>query len=69
MGGFEATTNIRNGMAGEFNKHIPILALSADAFQETRLKVVEGGMNGFITKPLDQDDFYAKTAAALAADK
>lgn len=69
MGGFEATTNIRNGMAGEYNKHIPILALSADAFQETRLKVVEGGMNGFITKPLDQDDFYAKTAAALAADK
>lgn len=69
MGGFEATTNIRNGMAGERNKHIPIVALSADAFQETRLKVIEGGMNGFITKPLDQDDFYSKTAAALSANK
>ena len=67
MGGFEATAQIRSGKAGEHNKHIPIVALSADAFQETKLRVVESGMNGFITKPLDQDDFYSKTAAALDA--
>ncbi|MDP2187835.1 MAG: response regulator [Sphingobacteriaceae bacterium] len=69
MGGFEATACIRNGQAGEHNKHIPIVALSADAFQETKLRVVESGMNGFITKPLDQDDFYSKTAAALDAQQ
>lgn len=67
MGGFEATAQIRSGKAGEHNRHIPIVALSADAFQETKLRVVEIGMNGFITKPLDQDDFYSKTAAALDA--
>lgn len=67
MGGFEATANIRNGLAGERNKNIPIVALSADAFQDTKLRVVDSGMNGFITKPLEQDDFYIKTAAALNA--
>lgn len=67
MGGFEAAANIRNGVTGERNKYIPIIALTADAFQETKLKVVESGMNGFISKPIDQDDFYSKTAAALDA--
>lgn len=69
MGGFEATANIRSGAAGERNLYIPIVALSSDAFQDTKLRVVESGMNGFITKPINQDDFYSKTVAALDAAK
>lgn len=65
MGGYEATALIRNGGAGLENKWIPIVAMTADAFQETKIKVIEHGMNGFVTKPLDQDDFYSKIKQAL----
>lgn len=65
MNGFEATALIRNGDAGERNTHIPIIALTADAFEETRKRVLEAGMNDFITKPFKQDDLFNKIAALL----
>lgn len=67
MNGFEATQRIRDGEAGEHNRKIPILAMTADALHETRLRVLDSGMDDFITKPLDLEDLYSKTLSALEA--
>lgn len=67
MNGFEATSRIRDGEAGAHNSKIPILAMTADALHETRLRVLDSGMDDFITKPLDLEDLYSKTLAALEA--
>lgn len=67
MNGFEATARIRDGEAGAHNSKIPILAMTADALHETRLRVLDSGMDDFITKPLDLEDLYTKTLAALEA--
>ena len=69
MSGYEATTKIRTGEAGAHNTGIPILAMTADALHETKLRVLETGMDDFITKPLELDDLFAKTVAALKASK
>lgn len=60
LGGFETTSLIRSGERASRNKMVPIMALTADAFLETRQKVASYGMNDFVTKPFDQDELYAK---------
>lgn len=60
MNGFEATTAIRSGEHKNINTKIPIIALTADAFEETRKKVLDAGMDDFITKPFKQDDLFSK---------
>ncbi len=69
MNGYDATTKIRAGDAGEQNTKIPILAMTADALHETKLRVLEIGMNDFITKPLELGDLFSKTVAALKASQ
>ncbi len=51
MDGFTATKEIRMGKAGIGNIRIPIIALTADAFPETRDKVMSQGMNDLVSKP------------------
>ncbi len=60
MGGFETTDLLRSGERAPRNQHVPIMALTADAFAETRQKVASYGMNDFVTKPFDQDELYQK---------
>ena len=54
MNGYEATKRIRelpvSGMA-----HIPIIAMTANAFSDDQKRALDVGMNGFITKPIDVD--------------
>lgn len=69
MSGYEATTRIRAGEAGAHNVKIPILAMTADALHETKLRVLDTGMDDFITKPLELDDLFTKTVAALKASR
>ena len=51
MDGYTATHRIRElgnpALAG-----IPILAMTANAFDESRCKALESGMNGFLSKPI-----------------
>lgn len=57
MDGFEVTRFVRKGLKTPFN-NIPIVALTADAYSETKLKTQEAGMNDFLTKPYQQKDLF-----------
>ena len=58
MSGIEATRKIRNKNSGVLNSGIPIIALTADAFPETRERVLEAGMDDFVSKPFKQKVLY-----------
>lgn len=47
MGGLEATRKIR-----EFDANIPIIALTANAFDSDRISAIDAGCDGFLTKPV-----------------
>lgn len=58
MDGYEATIAIRKGDAGEENKNIPIIALTADVMETTKERVMEIGMNKYMTKPVDKEALF-----------
>ena len=51
MNGYEATKEIRKLKDPDVSR-IPIIAMTANAFEEDRQRAKESGMNGFITKPV-----------------
>ena len=53
MGGLEATRKIR-----ELNPIIPIIALTANAFDTDRVDAMEAGCNAFLTKPLKKEQLF-----------
>lgn len=57
MDGLEAAQTIR-GMEREDCRSIPIIAMSANAFDDDLKKSVECGMNGHLSKPVDVDKLY-----------
>lgn len=52
MDGYEATRAIRY-LPRKDVMRLPIIAMTANAFEEDREKALENGMNGHIAKPLD----------------
>lgn len=50
MDGYEATKVIRS-----FDQQIPIVAMTANAFMEDKMKAKKAGMNAHVSKPLDKD--------------
>ena len=54
MNGYEATKMIRS-LEREDAKTIPIIAMTANAFTEDRLKAKEAGMDEHIAKPVDPE--------------
>ena len=62
--GIEATRRIREAEAG--GARTPIVALTANAFEEDREACIAAGMDGFLTKPLDRERLA--TALATAAE-
>ena len=54
MNGYKATKRIRS-MNREDAKTIPIIAMTANAFTEDRIKAKEAGMDEHISKPVDGD--------------
>ncbi len=57
LDGFEATRQIRGLPQKSCN--VPIVALTADAFDEARKRCVEAGMNEFLTKPVQRSALRA----------
>ena len=54
MDGYKATETIRE-LSDEGKAHIPIVALTANAFEEDRKKAIKAGMNAHIAKPISVD--------------
>ncbi len=53
MDGYEASQKIRTGSAGERNKDIPIIAMTANAMKGDREKCLAVGMSDYMSKPID----------------
>ena len=60
MDGLTATRHIRKNRTRKDAKTIPIIAMTADAFDEDMKKAIESGMNGHIPKPVDNSVMYAE---------
>ncbi|GAB2686975.1 ATP-binding protein [Aliiglaciecola aliphaticivorans] len=60
LNGYEATTQIRNGEAGEEYRHIPIIAMTANAMLGERQKCLDAGMNDYVTKPISAEKLISK---------
>ena len=54
MDGYRATEMIR-GLSDKSKATIPIIAMTANAFEEDRKKALAKGMNGHIAKPVDAE--------------
>ena len=52
MGGLEATQKIRACEAQELGGRIPIVALTANAFETDRESCIAAGMDDFLSKPI-----------------
>ncbi|KAL0733002.1 hypothetical protein Bca4012_009212 [Brassica carinata] len=69
MDGFEATKRVR-ALEEEINKkaetsrkwHTPILAMTADVIQATNEKCIKCGMDGFVSKPFEEEELYSSVA-------
>ncbi len=61
INGTEATQKIR-----EFNKTLPIIALTAISLNENREMLLSYGMNDVVTKPFNPDNFYQSIAQLLS---
>jgi CheY-like chemotaxis protein len=68
LDGFEATRAIR-ALKRKDAETIPILAMSADAFEEDVKLSLAAGMNGHIAKPVDPQFLYEKIEATLESDE
>jgi len=66
MDGLEATRVIR-AMAGSTasNADLPILAMTANVFEEDRNACLEAGMNDFVAKPIDLNSLFSTLAMWL----
>lgn len=59
MDGLEATKVIRSMESRPDGRMIPIVAMTANAFEEDVKKSLEAGMNGHLSKPIDIKKMYA----------
>lgn len=64
MNGYEAARAIRRSGYGNA-KTVPIIALTADASEESARAAADSGMNGCLTKPVNIDRLRKAVAAAL----
>jgi two-component system, sensor histidine kinase and response regulator len=66
MDGLQATAAIRAAEAGT-GRHLPIIAMTAHAMKEDRDRCLQAGMDGFLTKPIHQDQLWNAIATCLGA--
>ncbi len=64
MGGFEATQRIRQAELAS-GRHQVIIAMTANAMRGDRERCIEGGMDGYVSKPIRQEEMFAELARCL----
>jgi PAS domain S-box-containing protein len=57
MDGYEATRRIRDESSSVRNHRIPVIAMTANAMKGDREKCLEAGMDDYISKPVNMDEF------------
>jgi two-component system, cell cycle response regulator DivK len=62
LDGWQATRELK---ANPATSHIPVLALTAHAFDDARREAKSVGCDGFVTKPCLPDDLVARVRATL----
>lgn len=67
MNGYETTTAIRNSKKEYHN--IPIIAMTANAFEEDRQQALKVGMNAHIAKPVDVEKLMDVLSDILESEK
>ena len=65
MNGYEATRRIR-ALSGT-RSAIPIVAMTANAFEEDKKNAYQAGMNGYLSKPIDPQKVFATLGEVLLA--
>lgn len=65
MDGFAASEAIRRGEAGDQNRNVPIIALTANVMFEDQQHCFAAGMNGFIAKPIKLQQLAAEIRKVL----
>ncbi len=68
MDGFEATKAIRKFTQERGRTHIPIVAMTANAFAEDREHALEVGMDGFMSKPIDMGELEETLRTYLSTE-
>ena len=66
LNGWEATRRIKQDPA---LRHIPIIAVSAHAMTGDEARARESGCDDYISKPLDEDELFAKLRRILGTDR
>jgi CheY-like chemotaxis protein len=66
LDGWQATRELK---ANPATKHIPVLALTAHAFDDARQEAKASGCDGFVPKPCLPDELVAEVRATLEGEK
>ncbi|MBU0680977.1 MAG: response regulator [Proteobacteria bacterium] len=66
MDGYEAARALRKAEGG--TGHIPIIAMTAHAFENNRRQCLAAGMDDFISKPVRPDELYLTLAKWICGD-
>jgi DNA-binding response OmpR family regulator len=66
MNGYDTVLRIREWERNSGRPTVPIIALTANAFESDRRKAFEVGMNDFLTKPVIVDELRSALARWLA---
>ena len=64
MNRYEATRRIR-GLSDPELAQIPIVAMTANAFDEDRKRCLEAGMNGHVGKPIDVNVLFRTLSGTI----
>ena len=64
MNGYEATSKIRR-LEDKVKANVPIIAMTANAFEEDKNQAIESGMDRFVSKPFDINDLLSKLSEML----
>ena len=68
MDGLEAASSIRAEEKARGLPPTPILAMTANAYDEDRQRCLDAGMNGFVSKPINQEALRAELVRLLEQD-
>ncbi|HDY87991.1 MAG TPA: response regulator, partial [bacterium] len=68
MDGIKAAQAIRSSTDNAFNPEIPIIAVTAHAFEEEKEKCLKAGMNSCVTKPFEGEELFKEIENLLKPD-